>query len=433
VKNEESSLKVGYIVKMFPRLSETFILNEILELERRGVAVTIFSLKKPNEGRFHPQLSQLKAKVHYLDELDPKRWAAWLGREWPHLEPYAARLWSQVEAALGAGDPARVDLVWQSAWVAAQAEALGLEHLHAHFASLPSTIAYFAHAVTGIPFTFTAHAKDIFVYDLDEHYLRDKLYEASAVITVTEFNRRFLTGQVPSLPPERIRVIHNGIDLGVFKPAPGTKREKDLILSVGRLVPKKGFHLLLEALAHLAATKATFRAVIVGEGSELETLTAQRDALGLKELVHFAGPRNRDEVVDLMHRSAVMCLPCTVGPDNNQDALPTVLLEALATGLPIVSTIVSGIPEIVDSGVDGLLVPPDDARALALELSRLLQEPDLCARFAERGRRKAEEKFDLQKSVAILAGVFRESAAGRRSGAIGAARRLSEMAQAHES
>jgi len=429
---DQATLKVGYIVKMFPRFSETFILNEILELERRGVEVTIFSLRKPNEGRFHPQLSDLRAQVHYLDDLDPKRWPAWLGREWTHLEPFAARLWAQIQSAVAGGDSARVDLTLQSAWVAAKAQALGLDHLHAHFASLPSTVAYFAHTITGIPFTFTAHAKDIFVYNLDEHYLRAKLHAAATVITVTEFNRRFLEEQVPTLGKGRIRVIYNGIDLDIFKPAAGVERDSKLILAVGRLVPKKGFPVLLEALAHLAKRGFEFRAVIVGEGSELEALLEVRDALGLTRQVEFAGAKNRDEVVGLMHRAAVMCLPCTVGPDNNQDALPTVLLESLAAGLPIVSTTVSGIPEIVDSEVDGLLVPPDDAHRLSLALARLLGSQDLQGQFAARGRRKAEDRFDLRRSVGTLLGVYRQSGAAQLAKGGPEEQPDREIARAHE-
>lgn len=432
MNSDQTTLKVGYIVKMFPRLSETFILNEILQLERQGVEVTIFSLKKPNEGRFHPQLSLLKAQVHYLDELDPKRWATWLGREWSHLQEFAPALWSQVEAALSVGDSARVDLTWQSAWVAARAQALGLAHLHAHFASLPSTVAYFAHSISGIPFTFTAHAKDIFVYGLDEHYLREKLHAAAKVITVTEFNRRFLEERVPTLEKGRIRVLYNGIDLDVFRPDAGVKREPGLILSVGRLVPKKGFGVLLDALALLARRGADFRAVIVGEGSELEALQEKQAALGLTQQLEFTGARNRDEVLDWMHRAAVMCLPCTVGPDNNQDALPTVLLEALAAGLPIVSTTVSGIPEIVDSETDGLLVPPDDAAALATQLERLLGSSDLQAQFALRGRLKAEARFDVRKSVATLAGVYRQAVATRRSPRKATQAIAHEVAATHE-
>lgn len=432
MSSDHSTLRVGYIVKMFPRLSETFILNEILELERRGVEVTIFSLRKPNEGRFHPQLSDLKAQVHYLDEFDLKRWAVWLGREWSHLEPFAAALWSQIQAALAASDAARIDLTWQAAWVAAKAQALGLDHLHAHFASLPSTVACFAHRISGIPFTFTAHAKDIFVYDLDEHYLRDKLHTAAAVVTVTEFNRRFLEEQVPTLAKGRVQVIHNGIDLDIFRPKNGVKRDPNLILAVGRLVPKKGFHILLEALAQLAKCGSDFRAVIVGEGSELEALVAQRDLLGLTARVEFAGARNRDEVKDLMHRAAVMCLPCTVGPDNNQDALPTVLLEALAAGLPIVSTTVSGIPEIVDSDVDGILVPADDAAELSRQLGRLLGSDELRAQFAKRGRLKAEEKFDIHGSVEKLAGLFRQCALEHRARQSSTKPIPHEVAAAHE-
>ena len=155
------TLKVAYIVKMFPRLSETFILNEILELERSAVEVTIFSIRKPNEGRFHPQLSKLRARVHYLEELDPKKWPVWLGRRWSILASHRQDLFGLVEEGLSRADVNHLDRVWTSAWIAAQCLEDGIQHIHAHFASLPSTLAYWASRISGLPYSFTAHANDI--------------------------------------------------------------------------------------------------------------------------------------------------------------------------------------------------------------------------------------------------------------------------------
>lgn len=402
-------MRVGYIVKMFPRLSETFILNEILELERQGVEVVIFSLKKPNEGQFHPQLAHLRARVWYLDDFDLKKWPVWIAPEWPFLEAHQSGLFKLLAEALAAGHAIEIDQLWQAAWVAARAHALGITHLHAHFASLPSTLAYFAHRVSDIPFTYTAHAKDIYVYTANEHHLQEKLREAACTITVTHFNRRYLETTYPGASVGRLRVIHNGIDLDLFKPDPKAKREKALIVSVGRLVPKKGFDVLLAALAQLKQQGARFTCRLVGDGAEAQALTALRDRLGLGSEVEFSGACNRDEVVALMQRATLLALPCVVAEDGNVDALPTVLLEALGCGLPVVSTSVSGIPEIIDHEQTGLLCPPNDPAALADQMHRLLRSEELGIRLAAAGRLKAEERFDLHRNVAELLSVFQKS------------------------
>lgn len=396
------TLKLGYIVKMFPRLSETFILNEILELERQGVEVVIFSLKKPNEGRFHPQLSSLKARVIYLEDLDLKKWHNWISAEWSELSKFKENLFALLGDSLASGASGKVDYIWWSAWIAARANKLGLGRLHAHFASLPSSIAHLAHKISGIPYSFTAHAKDIFVYDMEEHLLREKLSTASFVVTVTNYNKRFLCGAAPEVDPDRIKVIHNGVDLNLFKNDDSIAREKHLILSVGRLVYKKGFHDLLDACAMLKEQNTEFQCLIVGDGPEGERLEQKSLDLKLGNEVQFVGPKNLSEVMELMQKATLFCLPCTTAADKNVDALPTVLLEALASGLPILSTNVSGVPEIVDSGVDGLLVDPDNPIALCEALQKMLASGSLRKEFAARGREKAAEKFDLQKAVAKL-------------------------------
>ncbi len=408
-----SGLKIGYVVKMYPRLSETFILNEILQHERCGANITIFSYKKPNEGQFHPQVSQVKARVFYLEDLDPRKWPAWLGRIWNGLGDSQGRFFELLGRALAAQDSERIELLLYSAWVAFQAKQAGIDHLHAHFASFPSTIAYLTSEITGIPFSFTAHAKDIFVYDMNEHMLSEKLARARFVVTVTEFNHRYLRERAPEIDAGKIRVIYNGVDLEKFKPDGGTPRSGKIILGIGRLVPKKGFAYLLEACAMLRKREIEFECVIVGDGPELEMLTEKRRELGLEKKVTFTGAKRQDEVLELMRGAAILCLPCTIAEDGNQDALPTVLLEALATGLPVVSTNISGIPEIVDSDKEGILVGPNDSAALAEALERLLCSERLRSEFAGRGIVKATRKFDLRKNAGMLLREFGISSSGK--------------------
>lgn len=403
-------VRIGYVAKMFPRLSETFVLNEILELERQGAEVTVFSAKKPNEGRFHPQLAALKAPVLYLEDLDAKKWAGWVSRDWDTLRASRDRIWDLLDEALGRGDAAAVDQIWSGAWIASRALELGLDRLHSHFATLPAMLAHLAHRVSGIPYSFTAHAKDIFVYSPEETRLPELVDRADFMVTVTEYNKRYLRGRIPELDADKIQVVHNGIDLSAFTPVPESERADDLILGVGRLVPKKGFDVLLRACELLRARGVTFRCRIAGGGVSEGELHALRDELGLQDSVEFLGPLKVNAVRDLMREATVFALPCRTAADGNLDALPTVLLEALACGLPAVSTAVSGIPEIITDGREGLLVPDEDPVALADALERLLESRELRAACGRHGRAKAETAFDIRRSVGRMHELFRNGA-----------------------
>ncbi len=404
-------LKIGYVVKMFPRLSETFILNEILELERNGVEVTIFSIKKPNEGRFHSQLSSLKAKVIYLDELDPKKWPTWIGERWVSLRCSQDAIWTLMDEALQHGDKTLVDYIWWSAWLAIEAKTLGLSHLHAHFATAPSTIAYFTHRISGIPFSFTAHAKDIYVYTMKETFLKEKINSAFRMITVTDYNKRSILQRAPDIDSRKIQTLHNGIDLERFAPNTDVIGKGNMILGVGRLVPKKGFDTLIDACRILKDRGVDFSCVIAGDGEQAGALEEKRGSLNLVEEITFTGAVTSDEALKLIHSSALVCLPCTVGPDNNIDALPTVLLEALACGIPAVSTTISGIPEIIDSGENGLLVDSNNPKELAMQLEKILADRSLGRKLGAAGRIKAEREFDLKKNVGSLLAMFTDSVA----------------------
>ncbi|MBI5866894.1 MAG: glycosyltransferase family 4 protein [candidate division Zixibacteria bacterium] len=399
-------MRIGYVVKMFPRLSETFVLNEILELERQGVDVVVFSLKKPNEGRFHPGVTRVKAPVIYLEDLEPKKWWSWLSVEWTAFAPHAQGLWSILERELPTANAMRIDEIFYGAFIAAKAARMDIRSLHAHFASIPATLAFYASATSGIPYSFTAHAKDIYTDSVDQTLLEKKLAAAQFVITVTDFNRRYLAAKFPNIPSERIRVLHNGVDLDFFSPGESTSPSGNSILGVGRLVPKKGFEYLLRACSILRNRGVGLRCQIVGQGPGEPALRELSKELGLEADVEFLGARNQEEVRALMRSATVTCLPCLRDGDGNQDALPTVLLEALGCGLPVVSTRLSGIPEIIDSEENGLLVEPGEPDELALALGRVLESESLRQRYAILGRKKAEEKFDLRRNVGTLRQMF---------------------------
>ena len=400
-------LKVGYILKVFPRVSETFVLNEILELERQGVEVKIFSLKAPSDPRFHGALGLLRAPVTYLARGDS-------GATWGETETRQAAGWDG--AATGAA--LLKCLEWEgrngfklfphALLLAIEAERRGVQHFHAHFATLAARTARLASLISGRSFSVTAHAKDINHQDVSEGVLREIVERAAFVATVTDHN----VGRLEKVNPLGLGTIHrlyNGIDLNRFAYEPPPLEEPPEILSVGRLVEKKGFPYLIEACRILKDRGRVFRCTIIGGGVEEQALRDRIAELSLGDVVRLAGVQSSEEVNAAMGRAALLALPCIVAEDGNQDALPTVMLEAMARGRPVVSTDLDSVNEIVDHLETGFTVPQRDSVALADAVERLLVDRDLRAAFGRAGRRKAERAFDLRSNVGRLRELFVEA------------------------
>lgn len=403
------NLRVGYVCKMFPRFSETFILTEILELERQGAAVDVFSLKTNNEGRFHADVARVRAPVTYAPE------SVWAGGARAVLRAHAAA-WRAAPAAYRAllFETARKRRLgaWkrfhQAVWLAPRVRAAGVTHLHAHFASSATSVARSVSRLTGIPYSFTAHAKDIFHRSVAPASLARKFVDARFSVTVSDFNRRYLATTPGSA---RLTRIYNGLDLATFHRNGHRPHDPPLILGVGRLVEKKGFDDLVRACAVLADAGAAFRCRIVGTGERAAALQALVDDLGLADRVALVGPLPRAALIDLVPHATAFAAPCVVGADGNRDGLPTVLIEAMALGVPVVATPVTGIPELVEDGQTGLLVPERDPAALAAALRRLLADPALRRRLADAGRARVEADFDVRANVARLHALFAGGAA----------------------
>jgi len=400
-----STLHVGYVLKMYPRLSETFILNEILQLERLGARVTIFSLRNAREGRFHEKLSRVQADVIYLDDRTPVELLRHVATRRDRLAPLRRELGEMLWSEITASDTPSVKLVGKAIDVAALAEERGIDHLHAHFATSAADVARGASRISGIPYSVTAHAKDIYLEAHDPERLRDRLQDASFVVTVCDANREWITSITNG--SARVHRIYNGLDLDEFRPRPRTGRSGEpVVLGVGRLVPKKGFDTLIRACALLAASGLRFRCRIAGDGEERTALEDLVRREGLQQTVRFLGPLSNESVRREMETADVMALPCRVADDGNRDALPTVLLEAMAMELPFVSTPVTGIPEIAGREEGGVLVPEDDPAALARRLGELLDSPGRLRALGEAGRRRATLLFDGRRSAAELLSLF---------------------------
>ncbi|RGE24403.1 colanic acid biosynthesis glycosyltransferase WcaL [Leucobacter sp. wl10] len=352
--------RIGYVVKVYPRFSETFIVSEILAREALGEDIEIIALRPSGDPRFHAELARVAAPVTYLPRPST-----------------ALTLWETLrDAAVGTGITPELGRVLPELLAADVEEAVaavalaahtvrrGLTRLHAHFASAPASAARLAAKIVGVPYSFTAHAKDIYHSSVDPDLLRRKIADAAYVATVSEFNARRLRALAPE-HAERIQVVPNAIELDRFPyrdPAP--PRRPLHIVAVGRLVEKKGFGVLLDAVA-AAHEEHPVRVTIAG-GGELDAHLAGRvRALGLDAVVRMPGPLNQDEIAALLRDADVFAAPCVIGEDGNADGLPTVLLEAMASGVPCIATRVTGIPEAVIDGVTGILCEPGDAAGLA--------------------------------------------------------------------
>jgi glycosyltransferase involved in cell wall biosynthesis len=404
-------LRVGYIIKMFPRLSETFILNEVLELERQGLALHIFSLKRPVDAVVHAQFKSVRSPITYLPEKihhAPLRVAEAQLHVWRHF-PRAWRhsLRNALRRVRAGADTGNLVAFVQACCLIRD---LGpIRHLHAHYANVPAKVALLVHRLTGIPYSITTHAKDIFQNDpFASPKLQDRMRRASFIVANSRFSaghiRAGLNGQ------GEIQVIHNGLDLESF-PARDHAPQQPLLLSVGRLVEKKGFNDLIAACQLLRERGAKFSCEIVGTGVLSNRLKEQIRSCGVGDRVKLVGPLPQQILREHYYRAMVFVLPCICARDGDRDILPNALKEAMAVGVPVVTTRLEAIEELIADGVSGLLVAPGDVAGLADKLQKLLCDAHLRARLALAGRETIETHFDRRQNFAQLRGLL-EAAAG---------------------
>ena len=284
----------------------------------------------------------------------------------------------------------------------------GIHHLHAPFASHAATVARLAARFAGISYSFTARAKDIFHESVQPDDLRRKLRDAAGVVTVSDYHLDYLRRTYGSLA-ERVQRIYNGLDLQEFRYESPRDRPARIV-AIGRLVEKKGFADLIDACALLARGGRSFSCRIIGHGVLQNELRSQIERLGLQKYIELIGPRPQSDIIKEVQNAAVLAAPCIVGKDGDRDGLPNVIQEALALGTPVVSTDVTGIPEVVRDGETGLQVPQRDPAALAAALERLLTDRDLRVELASRARRFMETEFDIRRNTARRRAIFQAAA-----------------------
>jgi len=402
--------RIGYLLRMYPRFSQTFVVNEILELERQGLDVRILSLRRPTDGIFHESISRIKARAYYIPESprESVRKSVRIHLDHALRAPGAylrtAHRWIRFHS-VSVGD------LVQAGHVVTWARKHRIDHLHVHFGTSEATVAMLARMMGGPTYSMTLHAFDIFRDNVDRRLLAEKINTSAFTVTVSQFNRRFIEEKVPGVDMSRVRVNYNGIDLERFEDR-GQPREPGLVFGVGRLVEKKGFIHLVKAAAILRDRGVDFQCEIAGDGPETDAIKMAVKEFKLRDRVRLLGPMGQHGVAERMNRASCFALPCVAARDGNIDALPTVLLESLAAGCPSISTRLSGIPEIIEDNVSGVLADPGDPESLADAIEYVLRNQPVAASMARAGRRRAEELFDVKKNVALMRHWLVDAAAG---------------------
>lgn len=402
--------RLAYLVSAFPALTETFVLYELLALKQQGIEVTLHALQRGRDRQMHPEAAALLPQVKFQNTFTWRVLAAqfYFLRRAPRA--YFAALGTWLRATWGSLRYFAGAVVFfpKTVYFAHAMQHAGITHLHAHFASHPAAAAWVIHRLTGIPYSFTAHGSDL---HREWRMLREKVDEAALVVTISDFNRRWILERCGPECGDKVVVVPSGVDTTLFTPharllGNAARTEGVSILCIGKLHEVKGQTHLLDACAQLRQRGVAFTCHLVGDGPDRAALLRQAQQLQLDGSVRFHGMLPRREVAALLGEADLLAAPSVVSRDGRREGLPVVLIEALASGVPVVASRLSGIPELVVDGETGLLVPPGDAAALADALQRLIASPALREQLAEAGRAKVVRQFDLQRNAAQLADHF---------------------------
>jgi colanic acid/amylovoran biosynthesis glycosyltransferase len=380
---------LAYIFERFPKWSQTFCYREVAELFRQGVRPQVFSLRPPELGPEAEWAPQIFAAVHQLPEGDA---FAVLADEARRSLSGGAR--TVLREWRGRRDSLRLH---QAAYIGVRLRAAGVTRVHAHFAGMAARTAYWINRFFGIPFSLTAHANDIFAPNNFEIGLPEICGAAQAIVAVSDFAASHLRHKFPDAAG-RVHRIYNGIDPEDFTPS--RFEQPPLIVSVGRLIRKKGFDALIDACSQL--TSHDFHCEIVGDGPLRTELQRRIDERGLTGRITLGGAKPQHEVAALLARATMFVLPCRIEEDGAMDNLPTVVMEAMAASLPVVSTDVGGIPEMIDDARTGFVVPQNDVASTARAMGTLLDDQQLAVALGVRGRERCAELFSLENNVRAL-------------------------------
>ena len=398
---------VAYIMSRFPRLSETFVLFEMIALEEAGASVELFPLIRERAKVVHPEARDFVERMHYEVAAGPR---VLLSNLW-WLRTHPLR-YLRTLGAVVTGTHRSMNFLFgglaafpKIAHYAREIERLDCDHVHCHFANHPALAGFVIRRLTGTPYSFTAHGSDLHV---DRTMLAEKVDDAAFVVAISDYNRRLIVDACgPDVATDHVHVLHCGVDTDVFvprdAPEPATSDERVLrLLHIGTLHEVKGQRYLLEACAELRRRDVPVSCVIVGDGSDRQMLENLSRELDLGGVVSMVGRRTRDEVARHVAEADVLVAPSVPTSGGKREGIPVVLMEAMAAGLPVVSSRLSGIPELVDDGVNGLLAEPSDWAGLADALERLARDPELRRQLGRAARATVVADFDLETNARAL-------------------------------
>jgi colanic acid/amylovoran biosynthesis glycosyltransferase len=386
--------RLGYLFERFPAFTQTFCARELAELYRQGATPPVFSIRRPAEDR-PVNIPLEKIHVYYLPDTNSLEFKIRTKLISPRFRP----LWA------GSGDFRDKGRYREALYLGPKLKKARVSHVHVHFAGLASRTAWWIKRLFGITYSFTGHANDIFCPKPDQRVtLGDLVDEASFVVAVSDFGANWLRRGFPEAA-DKVYRVYNGLDLSTFRPSiPGSKPVR--LLSVGRLIEKKGFVFLVEACRMLSSSGLNFTCEIVGEGPERRRLEELIRAYRLSDQVLLTGSKPQTEIVDLLARGSLFVFPAIHDSSGDSDNLPTVLVEAMASNLPIIATGIAGIPEIVRHNENGILIQEKDAAQLANAIRFLAGNPELLEKYGQMSQTIAAEKFALSNTVGQLKSLF---------------------------
>ncbi|MFC1709908.1 glycosyltransferase family 4 protein [Candidatus Omnitrophota bacterium] len=399
--------KIAYILSQFPETHETFILREIKALLKRGVDLKVLSLKPCRDRVVHPEARELKKMTLYGKAYS--LWSIVYGLLHP-ISTLKALLYVNRTYQRSNKDLIKAIYVFlECLYFARYIKKEEITHIHGHWATMPTTAAVILSTLTGVPFSFTAHAWDIFV---DRSGLEEKIRRSKFVVTCTDYNRKFLNDLCNNSQSEKIYLNYHGVDLIKFSIAnrvPRIANEPLRILSIGRLVETKGFEYLIEACCILRDREIDFECLIVGSGPLLRRHKSHVKRHNLGNNVKFVGVKTQDEIRELYGQATVLVQPSVIAKNGDRDGIPNVILEAMSIGVPVVSTDISGIPEAIIHDKTGVLVQERDRTFLAFAIERLWKNVQLRKKIIKNGRQLIEEKFSTDKNIEALINIFKEN------------------------
>jgi glycosyltransferase involved in cell wall biosynthesis len=394
--------RLAYIVSLFPCWSETFIAEEIQQLLDLGFDISIYSLRPACESNVHPLSVALHSHTEYVSS-----WTSFIAAQLYFLRRKPLTYLSQFcRLFFGEGlaivqRSKTLATFFIAAYFARMIRESRAERVHAHWATFGATAAWTVSELAGIPFTFTTHAHDLF---LPDDLLEKKIASASSVVTISEFNRKLLQDRYSAA--DKVHIVHCGVDTRKFAPVERYEWESQRILAVGRLTPIKGFPTLITACNILKKEGHKFSCEIIGDGPLADELRAQIQECDVEDCVTLGGFAPQDEVRRKLAQATVFVMPSQETKTNDRDGIPVALMEAMSMGIPVVSTFVSGIPELVEEGVSGLLVRPESPAELASAILSLLESRDKCLELALQGKATVSREFDIRQNARKLGLLF---------------------------